>query len=147
MQPQWGERIEGAALSISANAARYGPAEPIDLELSLGNFGATPLAIIRQSPWVDYLLTITREGSDQVAPTSYAERIREAALEGRCATSYLTPGEILSESLKLDRAYDMRASGNYRIFATRGVFLGRSPGEFITLLSNSLTIQIVERVR
>jgi hypothetical protein len=145
-EQQWGPKTDGLAISVYVARPSYRAGEQIDLHLDLKNAGSSPAILVRQSAWADYSLVMRTQNGVELPPTPYVQDRIEAAMEGRQATSELQPGQMTEDTLELDRAYDLSVPGRYTIRVTRKVFRPGNYGEMVTLTSNELIIELVERV-
>jgi hypothetical protein len=70
----------------------------------------------------------------------------KAAAVGRRATRELMAGEVVTESLELNKAYDMTRPGTYVVIVTRETYQKGKLDHFATVTSNELTIKIARAV-
>lgn len=140
---EWGKVTEDLAISLSAAEPRYGPRDTITLNIALKNFGNTPVPIVMRSPWIDYTLSVRYDETTDIPKTAYAQQMIESAAEGRRANYQLKPGEVLTESIELSKAYDVKAHGLYKVVATRETYEKGKLDRYATVTSNELTIEII----
>lgn len=143
---QWGKRTEDIAISISVTEPIYIPDQAIVLNIIMKNVGKTPVPIVVRSPWVDYSTRVWFEGRTEIPKTSYALRMIKAATVGRRATRELMAGEVITESLELNKAYGMTRPGTYVVIVTRETYQKGTLDHFATVTSNELTIKIARAV-
>lgn len=140
----WGNKTEDLAIFLSAAKEEYKLNEPIELVISLKNFGTQPIPVVIRSPWIDYALNIRYESGADVRKTAYGFRMIESAVEGRRATRQLMPGETITEGLELSKGYDMKSPSAYKIVARRETYKKGRNDQYATVTSNELVIKIIE---
>lgn len=143
---QWGKPTEDLAISISVTEPIYGPDQAIVLNIAMKNVGKTPVPIVVRSSWIDYSTRAWFEGRTEIPKTPYALRMIKAAAVGRRATRELMTGEVVTESLELNKAYDMTRPGTYVVIVTRETYQKGKLNHFATVTSNELTIKIARAV-
>jgi len=141
---QWGETTEDLTIAIYVDNPVYKPGETIVLNILLKNVGEMPLPLVIRSPWLDYNLRAWHEDSTEMSKTPYALRVIKVATVGRRAVRQLMPEEVITDTLEIDKVYDMSALGSYKIAATRETFKKQNSDEFATVESNELIIKIAE---
>jgi len=141
-EPQWGSMTEDLAISLSVDSPVFKPGETIQLYITLKNFGTTPSTIVLWSPWVQFPLSVRNEEGKEVPENPYAQEMREMAYQVRRAIHQLMPGEKVTETLDLDKAYDLQTPGLYTVTAKHPTFKKGMLDQFTEVPSNELAIRI-----
>jgi uncharacterized protein YfaS (alpha-2-macroglobulin family) len=139
---QWGSVTEDLAISLSVDKPVFRAGETIPLHIALRNFGTTPSTIVVWSPWVQYPLSVRDESGRELPETPYVQQMRNKAYQMRRAMHQLEPGELVTETLDLDKAFDLKKPGLYSVSAKHPTFKKGKLDQFAELPSNELAIRI-----
>jgi len=139
---QWGRETEGLTISLSTEKAVFESNDTIGLNISLKNTGPTPTAIVVRSPWIDYDISVRDENNNELPKSAYAQQMRETAAEGLRRTQQLMPGEELTETLELDKAYDLKKPNRYTVSVKHHTYRREALDQFAEVTSKELPIRV-----
>jgi hypothetical protein len=140
-QIQWGQTVENQAIALSTAKPQFKVGETIVVQVTWKNFGKSPVSTVTRNTWIDYDFTVKRDGTD-IPKSPYALQMIEAGSLGRRATGKLEAGASVTDSIELDKGFDLRMPGQYKVAATRVVYKQGRLDEYATLKSNDLTVVV-----
>lgn len=140
----WGPETDGYRLSIRTNKSRYMIGERIILYVSLKNMSKQDVEIMQTEPIQTY-----KNGIEIIIP---AKKTAPLTLYGKDRVTWggsvigytLKSGEQVTDSLYLNRLFDMTFTGEYKISVSRVVSKRNNNKESSVIKSNSITINISE---
>lgn len=139
---EWGSVIEDLAISLSVDQPVFRLGDTIPLHIALRNFGTTPITIVMRSPWIDFSLLVRDENGREIPESDYMRQMRETAAQARRAMHQLMPGDVVTETLDLDKAYELKIPGLYTVSANHTTFKKGMLDQFAEVASNELKIRI-----
>lgn len=139
---KWGSISEDLAISLSVDKPVFRQGETIPLHIALRNFGTTPSTVVAWSPWIQYPLSVRDESGRELPETAYVQQMRNKAYQMRRAMHQLMPGEVVTETLDLDKGYDLKAPGLYTVSAKHPTFKKGMLDQFTEVTSNALALRI-----
>ena len=140
-----GQEAAGGSLSltISAPKGEFNAREEIKLLVSLKNSDAQLVTIVQRSHWLNYTLSATDPNGEVLPETLYSTERKDAAEAGYLAFRQVKPGEEVAETLDLDKMFERKTPGVYKIRAQRWVSRTRTMEDPFLITSNELNLRIV----
>jgi hypothetical protein len=144
--PERGNAEMNSKVNITLSSAKneYAVGERIPLTISLKNTGDKPVTIIVRSEWLDHLLTVIDARGNTVPEKPEAVKAKEGAQAGRRAIRTLVPGEILAETIDLEKIFKLSQAGVYRVTSSRHVSEKQTLEDPFLVSSNRLEIRIAQ---
>lgn len=140
---QWGETVDGQAVSIGTNKASFDPGEAICLNIVFRNVGQRDLNITEVGAPMDYRIKVLL-ASGKEAPMTLLGKRAVAGFESAARNIFvLQPGKETHTQFRLDRIFDFSLDGKYTIVVDRYVWhMGRDEKEVTktVVTSNRITI-------
>ena len=133
---------DSVRLTISAPKAGFYAGEAIKLQLSLTNSGSEPVTIVGRSVWLNYTLSVIDPSGAAVPESAYAARAKEGAEAGFRSIGQIKSGEEVAEMLDLDKMFEMKKPGIYKVRAHRWVSRTKAFEAPLLLGSNELALRI-----
>jgi hypothetical protein len=135
--------IANVNITIKADKNEFKSGEGINLSITLTNSGADPVTVVQRSEWLNHILSVTDARGKEVPETAHAKQVKDAAQVGYRATRQIMPGEALTETLDLDKAFKLREPGTYKITSRRGVSPTKTFERPVSVKSNELIVRVV----
>jgi hypothetical protein len=141
----WGPETEGFRLSIAIDEDEFTPDEPIFLRVTLKNVGDDEVQVEKVGLIRSYKTAVLLPRTEKQAPlTLRGKRLLESPLAQ--ATSFgLAANEEATDTIHLNRVFDMTLSGPYKVTVKRMVPKRDGSDEYTYVVSNTLEITIKER--
>jgi hypothetical protein len=142
---QWGEEVEGFRLSIAVDEDEFTPDQPIFLRVTLKNVGSDKIQVEKVGSIRSYKMAVLLPRTEKQAPlTLRGKRLLESPLAK--ATSFgLAADEEATDTIHLNRVFDMTLSGTYKVTVKRMVPKRDGSDEYTYVTSNAIEITIKER--
>lgn len=135
--------IENARITIATTQNEFKSGDDIKLAISLKNSGTEPLTIVQRSHWLNHVLSVSDANGNQVPETPAAVAAKEGAEAGFRVKRQLMPGEELKEVFDLNKAFELKKPGVYKVRAQRHVSKTSTFEQPVLLDSNELVLRIV----
>ncbi|MBV9759859.1 MAG: hypothetical protein JO340_04785 [Acidobacteriaceae bacterium] len=132
-----------AEISLTSSDAFPVVGSPIFISIKLTNLSTAPIRIIETNPNKEYRLSVLDESGAQVPLTPYGKEMgdEQGVIERNFART-LQPKEASALRLDLNRFFEFRHPGKYRVFAKRKVYKS-NPNSGVDITSNDLAIDLV----
>ena len=144
-QREWGEAVQGRALSISTQKARYAPEEPISLSILLKNAGTNEIQMESISPFAAYYIEVVGPDGKNTPPTVYGKKLF-AYLVGSWGSQgpsrKLKPGAELPVEMRIARLFDFSLPGKYTISVQKAIAGRITYTNTLNAVSNKITLTI-----
>jgi hypothetical protein len=140
----WDQSVEDWTVSLIARRGSWKAGGPVLVNAVLKNVGRTAGRAVAQAGWALYQFSI-RRGDKEIPLSNKGRQLMEGAREGSTALLDLQPGQVQLASFDLSEAFDLSAPGTYRVNAARQVWKRNRPGEWATVQSNELVLEIEQR--
>lgn len=142
---EWGEPVEGQAISIATEKASYSPGERIVLNVCFKNVGENDVPGVLTSPLHVYRITVLLPNQKEAPYTLFGKAHLGFPGGGGASTSVLRPQEERCAEIDLSRLFDMSRSGKYTVVATRSVWKDGAFNKSPRASSNKLEITLENR--
>jgi hypothetical protein len=93
--------------------------------------------------WLNYALSVIDPSGTAVPESAYAARAKEGAEAGYRSIRQIKPGEEVVETLDLDKMFEMKKPGIYKVRAQRWVSRTKAFETPFLLGSNELALRTV----
>ena len=138
---EWGEAVEGQAISISSEKATYAPGERIVATLSIKNAGRQDVDVTTAAFLMLYDITVLLPDGKEAPLTLFGKRVTESSRSGGSVSSQvLKPGEQISLEFDLSTLFDFSLDGKYTVWARR--IVGKSAASKKPLMPSSNKVAI-----
>jgi hypothetical protein len=143
---QWGPETEGFRLSIAIDQDEFTPDQPVFLRVTLKNVGPEEVQVEKIGSIRSYKMAVLLPRTEkQAPPTLRGKRLLESPLAK--ATSFgLAVNEEATDTVHLNRVFDMTLSGTYKVTVKRMVPKRDGSDEYTYVTSNAIKITIKEKV-
>lgn len=138
------EMTAKASLSLSLPKQQYVVGEPIPLTISLQNSDDKPISVVVRSALLDHVLSVTDEKGNPVPETAHAMQAKDGAQAGRRAIRKLMPRQALTETIELEKVFELKHPGVYKVSSRRHVSEKDTLEEPFVTVSNQLEIRLVQ---
>jgi hypothetical protein len=136
------ETADSVRLTISVPKAEFYAGEAIKLHSSLTNSGLEPVMIVQRSVWLNYTLSVIDPSGAAVPESAYAVKAKEGAEAGYLSIRQIKSGEEFAEMLDLDKMFEMKKPGIYKVRAQRWVSRTKAFEAPLFLGSNELVLRV-----
>lgn len=137
-----GQSPTGFEFSATLEGKRVKAGDPLNIKFSVKNAAKTTLILFETNPETDHLLEV-RDANGNLAPlTEYGKQILSTAEENRRVIVRLKAGEIIENTVQVNKIVKINTPGTYYVTATRRV--PAAPTDLDRLVSiSSNTVQVV----
>jgi hypothetical protein len=133
----------GFRLSATVNTQQFVSGEPILLKVSLSNTTNETLHILGTIFQLSCEVEVRNEGGELVSLTEEGKRLeRHRGIDISLGRIFIGAGKEWTETLQVNRLYEMVAAGEYRIVVRRGV-PGRVLHQPVTV-SNTVVLRVID---
>ena len=112
-------KSSSVTLTITGPKGEFNAHEEIKLLVSLTNSSSDPVTIVQRSHWLNYTLSVTDPSGKVLPETAYSTQAKDGAEAGYRAIRQVKPGEGVGDTLDLDKMFEMKKPGVYKIMAQR----------------------------
>jgi hypothetical protein len=143
---EWGETIDGQAVSIATDKSEYSPGERIIVDILYKNVGEKDLTISNLRLFTGFELVVLLPNGKPVPLTRFGQKHLTNSRSGSESSLVLGPGQQIEFQLNLTRLFDLTTGDKYKVIVVRKPLLGIPTEKQPTMVSNTIGIFVNERL-